>query len=143
MAPGPSRCDTGLFGLRAGQISGQASVCLNAGEGETDNIEIEEFFAGLGAVRIKRLFGGRGIYFEGLIVGIVRQSGELLLKADAESAPRFEAAGATQWTHVDRRGKTSSMPYWTIPADAFDDPESMADWVKLAFGAAKRAADHG
>jgi DNA transformation protein len=107
-----------------------------------DDGEIEEIFAGLGAVTIKRLFGGKGIYFEGLIVGIVRRGGELLLKADDETAPRFEAAGATRWTHVGRQGKTSSMPYWTIPADAFDDPERMAAWVRLAFAAAKRAADH-
>jgi DNA transformation protein and related proteins len=94
-------------------------------------------------VTIKRLFGGKGIYFEGVIVGIVRRNGELLLKADAESAPRFEAAGATRWTHVDKRGRASLMPYWTVPADAFDDSEGMSDWVKLAFGAAKRAAHHG
>jgi DNA transformation protein and related proteins len=59
---------------------------LNAWKREMDNIEIEEIFAGLGAVTIKRLFGGKGIYFEGLIVGIVMR-GELLLKADAETAP--------------------------------------------------------
>ena len=105
-----------------------------------DAFEIEEIFAGLGAVTIKRLFGGKGIYFEGLIVGIVRRNGDLLLKADAETAPRFEAAGATQWTYARSRGKSASMPYWTVPSDAFDDPDSMAEWVKLAFAAAKRSA---
>lgn len=83
-----------------------------------DDTEIEELFAGLGAVTIKRLFGGKGIYFDGLIVGVVRR-GELLLKANAETAPKFEAAGATQWTYEGKRGTTISMPYWTVPADAF------------------------
>ncbi len=108
-----------------------------------DNIEIEELFAGLGAVTIKRLFGGKAVYFNGLIVGIVRRDGELLLKADAETAARFEAAGGAQWAHVDKRGKTALMPYWTIPAEAFDNPESMAVWAKLAADAAKRADRHG
>ena len=108
-----------------------------------DNIEIEELFAGLGAVTIKRLFGGKAVYFKGLIVGIVRRDGELLLKADSETAPTFEAAGATRWAHVDKRGQTALMPYWTVPAEAFDDPESMAAWVKLAAAASKRANGHG
>jgi DNA transformation protein len=104
-----------------------------------DNIEIEELFAGLGDVTIKRLFGGKAVYFEGLIVGIVRRDGDLLLKADAETAPRFEAAGGTRWAHVDKRGKTVLMPYWTVPAEAFDDPDNMAVWVKLAAAASRRA----
>lgn len=104
-----------------------------------DNEEIEEIFASLGAVTIKRLFGGKGIYHRGLIVGAV-MSGEILLKADAETAPRFLAARATQWTYEFRRGKTVLMPYWTIPVDAFDDPDLLATWVRLAFAAASRTA---
>lgn len=108
-----------------------------------DNIEIEDLFAGLGAVTIKRLFGGKAIYFDGLIIGIVRRNGDLLLKADDKTAPRFEAAGGTRWAHTDKRGKTVLMPYWTVPADAFDDPESMAVWAKLAAAASRRVDRHG
>jgi TfoX/Sxy family transcriptional regulator of competence genes len=32
------------------------------------------------------------------------------------------------------------MPYWSIPADAFDDPDTMARWLKLAHEAALRSA---
>ncbi len=104
-----------------------------------DNIEIEEIFAGLGPVTIKRLFGGKGIYFDGLIVGIVMR-GELLLKADADTAQAFEAAGAAQWTYDGRKGKNVHMPYWSVPAEAFDDPDAMAVWVRLAYRAARAAA---
>lgn len=41
-----------------------------------DNIEIEDLFAGLGEVTIKRLFGGKAVYFDGVIVGIVRRDGD-------------------------------------------------------------------
>ena len=104
-----------------------------------DTIEIEDFFAGLGPVAVRRLFGGKGIYHQGLIVGLVMR-GELLLKADAETAPRFEAAGAVQWTYGGRRGKTVRMPYWSVPIDAYDDPEAQTGWVRLAFEAAMRAS---
>ena len=104
-----------------------------------DNADIEEAFACLGAITIKRLFGGKGIYHQGVIVGAV-MNGELLLKSDAEAAPQFLAAGCTQWIYEFRRGNTVHMPYWTIPAEALDDPEMLATWVRLAFAAARRTA---
>jgi len=104
-----------------------------------DTVAIEEIFAGLGPVTVKRLFGGRGVYHQGLIVGAI-MDGEILLKADAETEPQFLAAGASQWTYAFKRGATIRMPYWTIPPDAVDDPDALAEWVRLAFAAARRAA---
>jgi DNA transformation protein len=103
-----------------------------------DRIEIEEMFAALGPVTIRRMFGGKGVYHRGLIVAL-EVRGEMLLKADAVSAPDFEAAGARRWAYDGKGGKAVQMPYWSIPEDAFDDPELMARWVRLAYKAALRA----
>lgn len=103
-----------------------------------DRDEIEEMFAALGPVGIRRMFGGKGIYHQGRIVAIELR-GEIMLKADALTAPAFEAAGATRWAYPGKRGQPVLMPYWSVPADAFDDPETMAHWVRLAFAAAARA----
>lgn len=103
-----------------------------------DDPAIEEMFAALGPVQIRRMFGGKGIYRQGLIVA-VELRGELMLKGDAITAPTLEAAGATRWTYEGRKGKAVAMPYWSIPPGAFDDPDEMARWVKLAFEAALRA----
>lgn len=104
-----------------------------------DNERIAELFSGLGPVSIRRLFGGKGIYFDGVIVAIVLR-GELLLKADEQSAPAFEAAGCTQWTYTGKRhGKLVAMPYWSIPDSAFDDPDEMAVWTRRAYEAGRRA----
>ncbi len=35
--------------------------------------------------------------------------------------------------------KAVGMPYWTIPDDAYDDPDQMAHWVRLAYAAALRS----
>jgi len=103
-----------------------------------DRIEIEEMFSALGAVSIRRMFGGKGVYHAGLIVALELR-GEILLKADAVSAPEFEAAGAKRWAYEGKTGKVVQMPYWSIPEDAFDDPDLMAGWVRLAYEAALRA----
>lgn len=102
----------------------------------SDN-DIAEVFAALGPVMIRRMFSGKGVYVEGVIVAI-EYADELRFKADAISAPQFEAAGAAQWAYDGRRG-TVMMPYWSIPDEAFDDPDLMADWVRLAFEAGRRA----
>ena len=103
-----------------------------------DNAAIEEMFQALGPVTIRRMFGGKGIYHQGRILAL-DMGDEILLKADAESAPEFRAAGARQWTYEGKTGKPVAMPYWSIPDDAFDDPDIMARWVRLAYEAALRA----
>jgi DNA transformation protein and related proteins len=102
-----------------------------------DNAAVEEMFQSVGSVTIKKMFGGLGIYVRGIIIAI-ETNGEIFLKADAVSAPQFASAGARQWTY-DGKGKSVSMPYWTIPDDAFDDPDEMARWVALALEAGVRA----
>ncbi|AXV17297.1 competence protein TfoX [Neorhizobium sp. SOG26] len=104
-----------------------------------DNAAIEEMFEGLGPVSIRRMFGGKGIYHQGLIVGVDLHD-EILLKADAVSGPEFAAAGARQWVYQNKKGTPVPMPYWTIPDEALDDPDEMRKWVRLAFEAAVRSS---
>jgi DNA transformation protein len=103
-----------------------------------DRSEIEEMFSSLGPVTITRMFGGKGVYCKGRIVA-VEYHGDILLKADRVSAPAFAAAGAVQWAYEGKTGKLVKMPYWSTPAAAFDDPDTMARWVRLAWEAALRA----
>lgn len=96
-----------------------------------------ELLSGLGAVRVKRMFGGHGIYLDDLFVAIV--VGEALyLKADAETTPRFEAAGCAPFTY-EAKGRRMSMAYRAAPAEAMDSPALMRPWGALALQAALRA----
>lgn len=103
-----------------------------------DDERIRELFDGLGPVAIRRMFGGKGIYHDGLIVGVSLSTGEVLLKADKDSAPDFEAAGAKRWAEGPK-GRKVNMPYWSIPESALDDPEEMAVWARKAYEAALRS----
>ncbi len=103
-----------------------------------ENVAIEEMFQSLGPVAIKRMFSGKGIYHQGVIIALYLFD-EFMLKADAQTAPQFAAAGARQWVYQ-REGKSPvAMPYWSVPEDAYDDPDEMAKWVRLAFEAGLRA----
>jgi DNA transformation protein len=96
-----------------------------------------ELLCGLGPVRVKRMFGGHGIYVDGVFIAIV--AGETLyLKADAQTVPRFEAAGCQAFTYT-AKGRTVSLPYRAAPAEAMDSPALMRPWAALAMQAALRA----
>ncbi|MDI6027613.1 TfoX/Sxy family protein [Corticibacterium sp. UT-5YL-CI-8] len=99
---------------------------------------IRDLFAGLGEVSIRRMFGGKGVYFYGLIVG-VDLYGEVMLKADDISAPDFAGAGAVQWVYENKKGTPVKMPYWSIPDSALDDPDELTIWTRKAFEAARRS----
>lgn len=101
--------------------------------------DIRDLFSGLGPVTVRRMFGGKGIYRDGLIFAL-EVGGEILLKADKESAPAFQEAGSRQWIYSGRPGrKPTHMPYWSIPEEALDDPDCMAPWAQRAYEAALRA----
>lgn len=104
-----------------------------------DDDAIRDLMAGLGHVTIKRMFGGKGIYHDGQIVALV-VDGELLLKADAQSAPEFAAAGSRQWVYEGQARKGPvAMPYWSIPESAIDDPDEMTIWARRAYEASLRS----
>lgn len=96
-----------------------------------------ELLAALGAVRVRRMFGGWGLYVDELFVAIIAFD-RLYLKADAASRPRFEAAGCQPFVY-DARGRAVSLGYWTAPDEALESPALMAPWARLALQAALAA----
>jgi DNA transformation protein len=96
-----------------------------------------ELLAPLGAVRARRMFGGHGLYVDDLFVAILADD-RLFLKTDADSRPRFDAAGCQPFSY-EARGKTFTLAYWTVPPDAMESAAAMAPWGRLALQAAVAA----
>jgi DNA transformation protein len=99
---------------------------------------IADIFADFGRVRLKRMFGGHGIYADDLFFAL-EIGGEIFLKVDAATEAVFKAAGSEPFTY-DRAGKPASMAYWRLPEPAFDDPDELRRWCELALDAARRAS---
>jgi DNA transformation protein len=99
---------------------------------------IRELFAAVGRVDVRRMFGGHGVYAEGVMVAL-EAYGEIWLKADAETVPAFVAVGSDPFTYH-KDGKASVMSYRRLPAAAYDDAVEFQRWVALALAAAQRAA---
>jgi len=104
-----------------------------------DAERLKEIFAPLGAVTVKRMFGGAGIYFEGLCFAIESQ-GEVFLKVDDKNRSEFQAAGSRPFMYV-MRGVPRETSYWLLVESAYDDPNELRRWANLGRGAARRAAE--
>lgn len=89
----------------------------------------------LGGITHARMFGGVGLRRHGLFFALIADDG-LYLKTDAVNRPDFEAAGCEPFKPF---GGDKPMSYWTVPLDALEDPELLADWARKALEAAQRA----
>ena len=97
-----------------------------------------ELIAPFGHARARRMFGGHGVYVDGLFIGIVAAD-RLYLKVDATSRVRFEAAGCEPFVY-DAKSHSISLGYFSVPDEALDSANAMQAWARLALEAASRAA---
>ena len=98
-----------------------------------------EQMEGFGPVSARRMFGGSGLFREGLMFGLVAGD-TLYLKADATSRALFEAEGVEPFTYGRQGRDAVVMSYWRAPEACLEDPDEMARWCRIAFDAALRAS---
>ncbi len=101
---------------------------------------VRELFAGLGPVQVKRMFGGAGVYADGLMFGLLADDVIHLKVDDALKAElKAEGSGPFVWTPGTglRAGEQVEMGYWRLPEAALDDPDLAAAWGRKALGVAK------
>jgi DNA transformation protein and related proteins len=102
---------------------------------------INDLFAPFGPVTVRRMFGGAGIYREGLMFALVFD-GAIFLKVDDASIPDFEREGSRPfvYTRAKSPGKIgrASLSYWRLPERLYDDPEELTVWAERALAIARR-----
>jgi DNA transformation protein len=100
-----------------------------------------ELFAPAGTASARRMFGGHGVYVDGLMCALV-MDGRLYLKADAQTREDFAAAGCTPFVYTGQK-QPIELGYWTVPEAALESVEDMAPWLRRAMQAAARKAAKG
>ncbi len=102
---------------------------------------IRELFAPFRPVAVKRMFGGAGLYADGLMFALVFD-GAIFLKVDDASIPDFEREGSRPfvYTRAKSPGRVGrhSLSYWRLPERLYDDPEELAVWAARALAIAER-----
>ena len=95
-----------------------------------------ELLGAVGRVAARRMFGGYGLYCDGVMFALIADD-VLYLKADAASRGEFECAGSEPFVY-EARGRRTTMAYWRAPDDAMESRELAARWARTAVAAALR-----
>ena len=95
-----------------------------------------EALAPLGGISARRMFGGHGLFRDGLMFALV-VADTPYLKAAPEDVPAFEAVGCAPFTYH-RAGRPVALGYWQLPAAALDEPEELRRWAGRALAASRR-----
>lgn len=100
---------------------------------------LELMRAGGRGVDARRMFGGHGLYAEGLFFGIVADD-VVFLRADEGNRADFDALDLPAFEYRKKGGVGRAPGYRRVPDDALESAHAMAPWVRSALGAALRAA---
>lgn len=95
-----------------------------------------DLLAPLGPVTARRMFGGHGIYLDGVMFALIA-SDTLYIKADGATKDHFAAAGSRPFTYAGKN-KPVEMSYWQAPMDAMEDPDALLPWALRGIEAARR-----
>jgi DNA transformation protein len=98
---------------------------------------VMELLGPFGTIGARRMFGGHGVYLDGLMFAIVSED-TLYLKADEMNRIEFEQAGCEIFGYA-RKGRRATLGFFRAPEDAMESPELMLPWARTAYAAALRA----
>ncbi len=100
--------------------------------------DLRDLFAAFRPVTVRRMFGGAGLYAEGVMFALLSSGGTLYLKTDTQNEDDFVREGLPAFAPVMKNGKRAAMSYRQMPERLYDDPDELARWAERALQAAQR-----
>lgn len=98
-----------------------------------------EHLEAIGPVVARRMFGGLGLFFDGLMFGLIIDD-RLHFKVDAGSLGDYQAEGAQPFQYDRKGGKRTTLSYWQVPDRLLDDTDDLVVWARRAIEVSRRAA---
>ena len=88
-------------------------------------------------VTARAMFGGYGLYVEGVMFGLIAYE-TLYFKVDDKT--RADYLGAEMGPFIyERHGKPIQMSYYQLPETVFEDPIELLTWIEKAQAVAQRS----
>lgn len=101
-----------------------------------DSDTVQELFAAFGPVSVRRMFGGAGVWSDGLMIALVHD-GLIFLKTDPDNATAFQQEGCAPFSYAKKDGERQLTSYWRMPERLYDDPDELAVWARAALAVAQ------
>ena len=92
-------------------------------------------------VTARAMFGGAGLYLDGIMFGLISSQEGFYLRVDDENRADFEARGSGPFAPQmgGAKPRHTVMPYYEVPAQILEEADELALWARRAWEAAKRA----
>jgi DNA transformation protein len=100
---------------------------------------VTELLGGVGPITIRSMFGGAGVYADGVMFGLIAAD-TLYLKTDAAGAADFKAEGSAPFRYDTSQGTNTLGSFWQVPEWLYDEPEDMTRWAERALAVARAKA---
>lgn len=82
---------------------------------------LREVFSPLGVVSPRKMFGGHGIFYDGVMIALVADD-SLYLKVDKQTEGEFIDLDLAPFEY-EKNGKSFAMSYRLAPESIYDDPD--------------------
>jgi DNA transformation protein len=92
--------------------------------------------ASLGRVTGTRMFGGVGIYLNGVFFALIADDVVYFKVGDSNRA-EYESAGMKPFKPY--RNKNTTMPFFEVPVSVLEDVDQLAAWGRKAYAVARRS----
>lgn len=93
--------------------------------------------ARVGPLTARRMFGGYGLFYDGLMFGLVSDN-RCYLKADDATVGRFEAEGSEPFRYQGAKREMVMRHYLSLPPACLESSEAMTKWARMAVEATLR-----
>ncbi len=97
---------------------------------------LKELLRGFAPFTVRRMFGGAGLFVDGIMFAIVIDDA-LYLKADAGTSRAFEEEGLAPFSYQ-RGGRSVQLSYWRAPDRLLDDGEELREWAHRSLNVARK-----
>ncbi|HEX3808942.1 MAG TPA: TfoX/Sxy family protein [Rhizomicrobium sp.] len=99
----------------------------------------DDLFSAFGPIRVRRFFGGEGIYAGDVMIGMVF-SDVIYFKTDEETRKAFLAETCKPFSFLKRgTGETVVTTWFALPDRLYDEPDELAVWARVALKVAQAA----
>jgi DNA transformation protein len=98
-----------------------------------------EQLARLPRVTSRRMFGGIGLYSDGVFFGLIA-SDTVFFKVDDSTRERYVSRGSEPFRPYKDRPEVS-MSYFQVPADILEDADELVPWARDAVRTATASAE--
>jgi DNA transformation protein len=133
--------------IESGKGRGGGKICYRAagphsdfsGESGMDAHRFDDLFAEFGPIRLRRFFGGEGIYADEVMIALVSKD-VIYFHTNAETRAAFLAEGCRPFTFLKRsRNEMIATHWYALPERLYDDPEELAAWAQVALDAMRNS----